>query len=68
MSTLAEIEAAVLALPAKEQEALFQFLAGKFEGKDKASSKKRRGLKSAARPPLAGLPKDLSVATCEFVP
>ena len=33
MSTLVEIEHAVEALPAAEQEALFRFLAARFEGK-----------------------------------
>jgi hypothetical protein len=67
MSTLAEIETAVLTLPAREQKALFKFLAGKLEAKTKAPGTKRRGLKSAAKPALPGLPADLSMGTRERV-
>ena len=65
MSTLPEIEAAVMSLPAQEQKALFRMLASRLERS--VPAKRRRGLKAAARPALEGLPADLSVGTRERV-
>jgi hypothetical protein len=67
MSTLAEIEAAVATLPARQQEELFNFLAGRLGRAGKTRAKGRRGLKAAERPALEGLPADLSVGTREQV-
>jgi hypothetical protein len=65
MSTLAEIEVAVMSLPLHEQKALLHLLATRLERN--APLKKRRGLKAAARPALEGLPADLSVGTRDRV-
>lgn len=65
MSTLAEIEAAVMSLPVQEQKELFHLLAIRLERS--TSAKRRRGLKAAVRPALEGLPADLSVGTRERV-
>ena len=67
MSTLAEIEAAVMALPARDQKALFALLASRLERTPSAPARMRRGLKAASRPALEGLPVDLSVGTRERV-
>jgi hypothetical protein len=67
MSTLAEIEAAVVTLPSSQQEELFHFLAGRLGRAENTRSKGRRGLKAAMRPALEGLPADLSVGTREKV-
>ena len=66
MSTLAEIESAVEALPPRQQRALFSFLASRL-GVNRPVEKHRRGLKAAARPALEGLPSDLSTGTRERV-
>ena len=68
MSTLAEIEAAVTALPAHEQGVLFTRLADRLGkrpavGSGQRAAPGRRGLKAAAYPALDGLPPDLSVGT-----
>ena len=63
MSTLAEIEAAVDGLAPPQQEALFKFLLQRLDRAGHGQSKARRGLKSASRPALEGLPKDLSIGT-----
>jgi hypothetical protein len=67
MSTLAEIEAAALTLPAPQQEELFNFLAGRLGRAGNARAKGRRGLKAAALPAREGLPADLSVGTREKI-
>jgi len=66
MSTLAEIEAAVMTLPVQEQKALFHSLRSRLKGKPPAK-RRRSGLKAAARPALEGLPANLSVGTRERV-
>jgi hypothetical protein len=63
MNALAEIETAVEALTLREQKALMAFLARRLN----SAPKTRRGLKAAARPPLEGLPANLSIGTRERV-
>jgi hypothetical protein len=61
--SLAEIEDAVMALPAEEQQALLDLLSRRLR-KD-APVTTRRPLKAASYPPLQGLPPDLSVRVKE---
>jgi len=63
--SLAEIEHAVMALPAEEQHALLDLLSSRLR-KD-APKTTRRPLKAASYPPLKGFPPDLSEQTGERV-
>ena len=63
--SLAEIEDAVMALPAEEQQALLDLLCSRLR-KD-APVTTRRPLKAASYPPLEGFPPDLSERTGERV-
>lgn len=65
MSTLAEIEDAVMALPPEEQQVLLDLLSSRLRKHAPATS--RRGLKAATYPPLTGFPPDLSERTGERV-
>ena len=67
MSTLAEIEAAVERLPARQKEELLAFIAKQLGRVPTTRARKRRGLKAAGRPALEGLPADLSAGTKERV-
>jgi hypothetical protein len=67
MSTLAEIEAAVEMLPARQKQELLVFLANDLRGAKAPRPRKQLGLKAAGRPALDGLPADLSTATKERV-
>ena len=63
MSTLAEIEDAVMALPPEEQQALLDLLSSRL--RQSAPVETRRTLKSDKYPPIKGLPPDLSVQVKE---
>jgi hypothetical protein len=63
MSTLAEIEDAVMSLPPEEQQALLDLLSSRLRRAVPETS--RRPLKAASYPPLKGLPPDLSVRVKE---
>ena len=67
MSTLTEIEAAVESLPRRQKKELLAFLANQLEQAGLKRARTRRGLKAAERPPLEGLPADLSIGTKERV-
>ena len=61
--SLSEIEDAVMALPAEEQQALLDLLFSRL--RQIAPVTTRRPLKAASYPPLQGLPPDLSVRVKE---
>ena len=61
MSTLAEIEDAVMALPPEEQQALLELLSGRL--RQSAPIETGRTVNSEKYPPLKGLPRDLSIGT-----
>jgi hypothetical protein len=63
MSTLSDIEDAVMALPVEEQQAFLELLSGRLRQSPPVES--RRGLKAAAYPAIKGLPPDLSVRVKE---
>jgi hypothetical protein len=63
VSTLSEIEDAVMALPVEEQQALLELLAGRLRKGVPETS--HRPLKAASYPPIKGLPPDLSVRVKE---
>lgn len=65
MSTLAEIEAAVEHLPARQKEKLLTFLTKQLGRIPSARARTKRVLKAAERPALEGLPADLSTSTKE---
>jgi len=59
--SLAEIEDAVMALPADEQQALLVLLSGRL--RQSAPVETGRTLNPEKYPPLKGLPSDLSIGT-----
>ena len=61
MSTLAEIEDAVMALPPEEQQALLVLLSSRL--RQRAPAETGRTLNHEKYPPLKGLPSDLSIDT-----
>jgi hypothetical protein len=61
MSTLSEIEDAVMALPVEEQQALLELLSGRL--RQRAPVETGRTLDPKKYPPLKGLPPDLSIGT-----
>ncbi len=63
--SLAEIEDAVMALPAQEQQALLALLSRRLRKDPPVTT--RRPLKAASYPPLEGLPPDLSVRVKEIM-
>ncbi len=65
MSTVAEIERAIAALPAAQRKLLMSQLAQRKTRQHRATRAGRRALKAAAKPPLAGLPANLSTGTRE---
>ena len=63
MSTLSEIEDAVMALPVEEQQALLELLSGWL--RHCAPVETGRTLNPEKHPPIKGLPADLSVRVKE---
>jgi hypothetical protein len=61
MSSLAEIEDAVMALPPEEQQVLIDLLSARL--RQSAPVETGRTLNSEKYPPLKGLPSDLSIGT-----
>lgn len=66
MTKLAEIEAAVAALPKPQKRKLLAKLAAQLQ-RPRARAKSRCGLKAASYPAVEGLPSDLSVGTRDRV-
>jgi len=61
VSTLAEIEDAVMALPPEEQQALLDLLSSRL--RQSAPAEAGRTFDPEKYPPLKGLPSDLSIGT-----
>ncbi|HEY2842590.1 MAG TPA: hypothetical protein VGJ09_03030, partial [Bryobacteraceae bacterium] len=64
MTALSKIENAIAVLSEREQKALLAFLSRRIRSNGRKS---KRGLSAASRPPLQGLPADLSVNTRDKV-
>lgn len=67
MSSVLEIERAIERLPAGQKKLLLNHLAGRLKQVVRTPRTRKGGLKAALRPPIVGLPEDLSEGTRDRV-